>query len=72
MDTSIFFLFLHILSRRITALISIGVVTAEPLICISLPPRTWLTCGQSSVADNIAISDNDERRQQGDYSRSVR
>jgi hypothetical protein len=30
-----------------------------------------MTRGQSSVAD-IAISDNDERRQEGDYSRSVR
>jgi len=28
-----------------------------------------LTRGQSLVADSIAISDNDERRQQGDYSR---
>jgi hypothetical protein len=95
MDTTIFFfLFPHILFRRIANLISIGlsrlgrtwlgvlwrctvpffcleVVTAEQLICISLPTQTWLTCGQSSVADSIVISNNDESRQQGDYSHSV-
>ena len=31
-------------------------------------PRRWLTRGQSFVADSIAISDNNERRQEGDYS----
>jgi len=35
-------------------------------------PRRWLTRGQSFVADSIAISDNNEWRQEGDYSRSVR
>ena len=48
--------------------------TAEPLVSVFhvVPPRRWLTRGQSSVADSIAKSDNDERCKEGDYSRSVR
>ena len=46
--------------------------TAEPLVLyFTSSARRWLTRGQSSVADSIAISDNDERRQEGDLSRSV-
>lgn len=95
--TAFFFLFLHILFRRTTSLISIAFgkdltgcasVMHNPFLlsggiqnpfgravgfCISRrPPRRWLTRGQSSVADSIAVSDNDERRQESDYSRSVR
>jgi hypothetical protein len=40
--------------------------------CISRrPPRRWLTRGQSSVVDTFAISDNNKRCQEGDYSRSA-
>jgi hypothetical protein len=40
--------------------------------CISrlVRPERRLTRGQPSVADNIAISENDDKRQEGDYSRS--
>jgi len=35
-------------------------------------PKGWLTRGRPLVADNTAISENDDGRREGDYSRSVR
>jgi len=34
--------------------------------------KGWLTRGRPLVADNTAISENDDGRREGDYSRSVR
>ncbi len=95
---SIFFYFLHILFRRPTTVISIGVLafgtdptgcasamhspfilsggrqihSAEPLVLYFMSSTPKMVDPRSIVGGDIVISDNDERRQEGDYSRSVR
>jgi len=92
------FYFLHILFRRPTTVISIGVLafgkdptgcasamhspfilsggcqihSAEPLVLYFMSSTPKMVDPRSIVGGDIVISDNDERRQEGDYSRSVR